>query len=129
MISPRVVVGARVSKAAGAVPCPVPPWAIVAVPEISVKAGCVADGTPLVEMVLIHFDPAAARDSIPPNVVAVGLGNRAAPSVPLMILLAFVVSIVEDGARSRMSAACREISPSGNVCLAPQLCGRLSSAY
>jgi hypothetical protein len=49
-------------------------------------------------MVLIHSCETAARDSTPPRVDEVGVGRRAAPSVPLLILLASVVSVEQDGA-------------------------------
>jgi len=57
---------------------------LVAVPEISLKAGCVALGTPEVEIVLIHLLVTAAKLSIPPRVEADGFGNWAPVAVPLM---------------------------------------------
>jgi hypothetical protein len=36
--------------------------AVAMVPEMSVNAGCVAEGTPAVEMVLIHLLVTAAKD-------------------------------------------------------------------
>src|SRR6266567_314830 len=47
--------------------------------ERSPHAGCVAEGTPEVEIALIHLEVVAASDWIPPSVVAEGLG-RSAPT-------------------------------------------------
>ena len=44
--------------------------------ERSPQAGCVALGTPLVEMVLIHLCDTEASDSMPPRVEAAGLGKK-----------------------------------------------------
>ena len=60
--SPKVVIGVRALKAAAALVCPVPPCAIVAVPEISVKAGSVAASTPDVESAFNHLLVVAAID-------------------------------------------------------------------
>lgn len=53
-------------------------------PEISVKFGCVALGTPDVDIVLIHFDVTAARLWTHPIVDADGFGHCVAANVPLM---------------------------------------------
>ena len=58
--------------------------ASVALPLMSVNAGCVALGTPEVEMVLIHFEVTATKLSIPPNVEADGFGNCAPVATPEM---------------------------------------------
>jgi predicted subunit of tRNA(5-methylaminomethyl-2-thiouridylate) methyltransferase len=60
--------------------------------------GCVADGTPDVEIALIHWCAVAASDSTPPSVDALGFGSRAAASVPLAMFDAFVVSVEQLGA-------------------------------
>ena len=49
---------------------------------MSLKLGCVALGTPDVEIVLIHFDVTAAKDCTPPSVDAVGFGSCAAATEP-----------------------------------------------
>jgi hypothetical protein len=46
--------------------------------ERSPQAGCVAAGTPAVEIALIHLWDAEAKDSMPPRVEAVGVGSCAA---------------------------------------------------
>jgi hypothetical protein len=51
--------------------------------ERSAHAGCVADGTPAVDIALIHWWLVAAKDSTPPSVDAVGVGRFAAGSVPV----------------------------------------------
>src|ERR1700690_4076402 len=61
--------------------------------ERSPQAGCVAAGTPAVEIALIHLWDAEARDSMPPRVEAVGVGSCAAGSVPAVMLEAFVASV------------------------------------
>lgn len=61
---------------------------------MSVNAGCVAEGTPEVEIVLIHLDVVDARDCTPPNVEAVGFGNCVAAIVPEISLKA---GCVEEG--------------------------------
>ena len=61
--------------------------------ERSPHAGCVEDGTPAVDMVLIHWWLVAAKDSMPPRVEAVGVGSCAAGSVPAVMLEAFVASV------------------------------------
>jgi hypothetical protein len=59
-------------------------WASVALPPMSENIGCVALGTPDVEMVLIHFEATAARLSTPPNVEDDGFGNCAPVATPEM---------------------------------------------
>ena len=76
--------------------CPVAAVAYDVRPEISDAAGCVAEGTPDVEMVLIHLLATVASDCTPPSVEEVGFGSLAAPSVPEEILLALVASVVAE---------------------------------
>ena len=52
----------------------------------SPQAGCVAPGTPEVEIVLIHRCETAASDSTPPRDDAPGFGNCAADALPLKLL-------------------------------------------
>jgi hypothetical protein len=66
---------------------------LVAAFDRSPQAGCVAAGTPAVEIALIHLWDAEARDSMPPRVEAVGVGSCAAGSVPAVMLEAFVASV------------------------------------
>jgi hypothetical protein len=73
-------------------------------PLISEAAGCVLDGTPDVEIVLIHWCVVAASDSTPPSVEALGFGSRAAGSVPEPMFEAFVVSVVAEGASDAVAA-------------------------
>jgi len=54
----------------------------VAVPRISAVVGCAATGTPAVEMLVRKLWLTAARLSTPPNVLGVGVGRRAAGTVP-----------------------------------------------
>src|SRR5579863_2357479 len=61
--------------------------------ERSPHAGCAWAGTPRVEIAVRKLWLTAASDSIPPRVEAVGVGNRAAPRVPLEIFDALVVSV------------------------------------
>src|ERR1700690_81877 len=51
--------------------------------ERSPQAGWVADGTPAVDMALIHWWLVPAKDSTPPSVDAVGVGRFVAGSVPV----------------------------------------------
>jgi len=51
--------------------------------ERSAHAGCVDDGTPAVDMALIHWWLVATRDSTPPSVDPVGVGRLAAGRVPV----------------------------------------------
>src|SRR5580658_109657 len=74
-------------------------------PEMSLAAGCDSDGTPDVEIELIHWCATAPIASMPPSDERPGDGSRAAPSVPEVMLPALVVSVVADGARPVISAA------------------------
>ena len=56
-------------------------------------------------MLVRNWCVVAARLSTPPIVDAVGVGNRAEPSVPLLMLAALVVSVVADATKPLMSAA------------------------
>ena len=107
-------------KPADLLVCPVPPFAIATVPdtfaavplvsaaivagscpeeiapETSLKAGCETCGTPAVLIESIHWCEVIPKLSMPPNVVAPGVGRFAAGSVPLY---AFAVTVpVPDGA-------------------------------
>ena len=55
---------------------------LAATPDKSLHAGCVALGTPEVDIVLIHLWETDARLSMPPSVVAVGFGSWAAATEP-----------------------------------------------
>ena len=79
--------------------------ALVASPLTSLAAGCACDGTPLVEILVRNWWLTDAMLSTPPNAVADGFGNLPAPSVPLLMLLAFVVSIVAEAASPDTSEA------------------------
>src|SRR5260221_540477 len=50
-------------------------------------------------MDVMNWCDTAAKDCTPPSVEDEGLGSRAAPSVPLVMLPAFVVSVVALAAR------------------------------
>ena len=56
-------------------------------------------------MPVMNWCTTGARLSTPPIVDAVGVGRRPEPSVPLLMLLALVVSVVADATKPLMSAA------------------------
>jgi hypothetical protein len=85
------------------VPLPRRKFPAVAVSLRSAADGRVAEGTPAVEIVLIQLWDTATKDSIPPKVDAVGLGNCAAGNLPDVMFVAFVVSVLQLGAASDRS--------------------------
>ena len=74
-------------------------------PERLLNAGWACVGTPLVEIPVTKLLLTAEADCTPPRLTADGFGRRAAGRVPDVIFVAFVVSVVAEGARPVMSAA------------------------
>src|SRR5271166_5832717 len=74
-------------------------------PETFAADGWANCGSPEVEIPVMNWFVPAAPDCTPPRALAAGEGSRAAGSVPLVMLDAFVVSVVAEAARPEIFIA------------------------